>query len=181
MGEDAGDDDGGLIVRALAGDEQAFGCLVARHLDVARRVAYVHAPAADVDDVVQEGFVRAWTQLDRLRRGEGFRPWLVAIVANVARNRRRSGDRRMSWELRAPLPGRPPNPDDVAVTGAEVALALAAVAELRTAERDVVAYRFFLDLSEAETAHALGIPAGTVKSRLSRALSHLRHELGAAP
>jgi RNA polymerase sigma factor (sigma-70 family) len=173
--------DAELVVRALDGDESAFSCLVARHVDVARRVAFLHAPRHEIDDVIQDAFVRAWVDLPRLRTGEGFRPWLVAIVANHARNRRRGADRREIWEGRAPeWRQQPITPDEHVVSTEQVTLVLAAVSALREHERDVVVYRYFLDLSEAETAQALGVAVGTVKSRLSRALDRLRISMGAS-
>ena len=72
----------------------AYEELVRRYQDVAVRTAHVIAPAADADDAAQEAFVKAWIALPRFRHGSPFRPWLLQIVANEARNRRRSAGRR---------------------------------------------------------------------------------------
>lgn len=177
MGEDSD-----LLRLAVAGDGEAFGRLVAPHVAVARRVAYLHAPAADIDDVVQEALSRAWRQLPTLRAGSGLRAWIVAIVANCARNHHRGAIRRANWELRdaSRTVVDDAAPDEVAIDNDEAKAVLEAVERLPEGQRDVVAYRYFLDLSEAETAEALGIPIGTVKSRLSRAMTGLRTELKGA-
>jgi RNA polymerase sigma-70 factor (ECF subfamily) len=128
--------------------------------------------------VAQEGFVRAYRALDRFRLDAPFRPWLLRIVANEARNRVRSSGRRHQLELRIGEGFRPgdaaPSPEAVAVSNDERRRLLAMVNSLSEEDRQVIACRFFLDLSGEETAAALGVPAGTVKSRLSRALARLR-------
>ena len=65
------------------------------------RTAYLVAPEADAADAVQDGFLKAYAALARFRAGAPFRPWLLRIVANEARNRRRSADRRTGLALRA--------------------------------------------------------------------------------
>ena len=65
------------------------------------RTAYVVAPEADAADAVQDAFVKAYGALARFRAGAPIRPWLLRIVANEARNRRRSADRRAGLALRA--------------------------------------------------------------------------------
>jgi len=146
---------------------------------IAFRTAYVIARnASDAEDAAQEGFVKAWRALGRFREGAPFRPWLLRIVANEASNRRRSAGRRASLALRAateePSGGAAPSPE-AAVLSAELRASLfAAVADLPEEQRDVVALRYFLGLSELEVAETLGIPQGTVKSRTARALERLR-------
>jgi len=168
-----------LIDLSVAGDGAAFGRLVAPHLDVLRRVAYIHAPSADVDDVVQEALTRAWSHIGGLRGGTSLRAWLVSITANTARNRSRGAKRRRKWELVEASRARAeaPSAEDEAVPPGVAKDVLAAVEALPPGQQVVVAYRYFLDLSEAETAEVLGVPPGTVKSRLSRAMAVLRTEL----
>ena len=101
-----------LIDLARGGDADAFAELVTRHEVLATRVARVAAPAADLEDVVQEAFVKAWLALPRFHPGAAFRPWLCAIVANEARNRARSAGRREALALRAATPA--PSPADPA-------------------------------------------------------------------
>jgi RNA polymerase sigma-70 factor (ECF subfamily) len=106
----------------------------------------------------------------------------LAIVANEARNRRRSAGRREQLALRAaadPLSGGAvPSPEAALLEGERREELLAAVNGLREDDRLVLACRYFLGLSEVETASTLGWRRGTVKSRTSRALDRLRAELG---
>ncbi len=131
--------------------------------------------------MAQDGFVKAYQALGRFRAGAPFRPWLLQIVANEARNRRKATGRRAALALRAGAAAddrssgdAAPSPEAAALAGEQRRLLLEAVNGLREEDRLVIAYRFFFDLSEAEMAEALGCARGTVKSRLSRALGRLR-------
>ena len=147
------------------------------------RTAYLVAPEADAADAVQEGFLKAYAALPRFREGAPFRPWVLRIVANEARNRRRSAVRREGLGLRAAeaAPGEPTaaSPESEVIAAETREQLHAAIARLRDEDREVIGARYFLGLSEAETAEALAIPAGTVKSRTSRALGRLREALSA--
>src|ERR671934_1393306 len=95
-------EDSELIARAQRGDAAAYEEIVQRYQQVAYRTAYlITGSAADAEDAAQEGFVKAWRALWRFRPGAEFRPWLLKIVANEARNRRRSSGRRAGLALRA--------------------------------------------------------------------------------
>ena len=149
------------------------------HQGIAFRTAYLLAgSAAEAEDAAQDGFVKAYRALGRFRRGSPFRPWLLQIVANEARNRRRSAGRRAALALRAgeegSSGGAAPSPEGILLAGEDRERLLAAVNDLREEERLVIACRYFLELSEEETSAALGVRVGTVKSRTSRALEHLR-------
>jgi RNA polymerase sigma-70 factor (ECF subfamily) len=168
-----------LVLRAQRGDEHAFAHLVRAHQDMAFRVAYlITGTAADAEDAVQDGLVKTWRALARFRTGEPFRPWLLRIVANEARNRRRSAGRRAHLVLRAERErdsgDAAPSPEVSAVAADERRRLLAALEDLPEQARLVVACRYLLELSEQETAAALGIRQGTVKSRTSRALDRLQ-------
>ena len=146
---------------------------------IAFRTAYVIARnAADAEEAAQDGFIKAWRALGRFREGAPFRPWLLRIVANEASNRRRSAGRRASLALRAaaegPSGGAAPSPEAALLSAEQRTALLAAVETLPEEQRDVVALRYFLGLSEAEVAETLAIPQGTVKSRTARALERLR-------
>ena len=94
-------DETDLIGRAKRGDTHAYEELVYAHQGIAFRTAYVIAGnAADAEEAAQDGFVKAWRALGRFREGAPFRPWLLQIVANEARNRRRSAGRRTHLALR---------------------------------------------------------------------------------
>jgi RNA polymerase sigma-70 factor (ECF subfamily) len=157
--------------------------LVRRYQDVAMRTAYLIAPEADAADAVQDGFLKAYAGLSRFRDGAPFRPWLLRIVANEARNRRRSAGRRVGLALRASATAPPEaladSPESEVLADEARAQLHGALGGLRDEDREVIGARYLLGLSEAETAQALSIPAGTVKSRTSRALARLRVALEA--
>jgi RNA polymerase sigma factor (sigma-70 family) len=175
-------DDAALAALATAGDVDAYATLVRRHQRTAVRLAQVLSGApADAEDIAQEAFVKGYRSLHRFRADAPFRPWLLTIVANEARNRRRAGGRRDHYELTlasdrtsaAPAP----SPEGNVLAAAERDGLLSAVRALPRRQRDVVACRYLLELSEAETATVLGLSPGTVKSHLSRALARLRKEV----
>ena len=176
-------DEDALVARAREGDPDAFASLVRAHQDVAFRTAMlITRNAADAEDAAQEAFVKAHRALHRFRLGEPWRPWLLAIVANEARNRRRSAGRRDGLAARAaaahPPGAAPPGGEAAVLSGERRAELLAALGRLGEDDRLVLGCRYLLDLSERETAQALGCRPGTVKSRTSRALERLRAELG---
>jgi RNA polymerase sigma factor (sigma-70 family) len=153
------------------------------HQHVAFRTACLLAgSAADAEEAVQDGFVKAWQALGRFREGAPFRPWLLAIVANEARTRRRAAGRRAGWTIRAAQAARA-EPDaaespEAAVLATETRTTLVnALAQLDERDRTVLGLRYLLDLSEADMAAILNCRRGTVKSRLSRALERLREVL----
>jgi len=168
-----------LIRRARQGEDVAWERLVGQHQQAAFRLAcLVIGDAADAEDVAQEAFVKAFLSLDRFELGRPFRPWLMAITVNLARNRRRSFGRYLN-NLRR-LIEREPEPvhmhhygEDLQVQQ-EAQMLWQAVRQLNQKAQDVVYLRYFLEMSEAETAETLKIAPGTVKSRLHRALKQLR-------
>jgi RNA polymerase sigma-70 factor (ECF subfamily) len=159
------------------------------HQEIAFRVAFlITRSAQDAEDVTQEAFLKAWRAMDRFRPDAPFRPWLLRIVTNEARNRVRSDRRRRQmpgWDVETgPHPELASGPVDPAPSPEERVLAsderqrlLAALGRLRDDDRLVISARYLLELSEAEMAEAFGVPRGTVKSRLSRAMSRLRAAL----
>ena len=172
-------DESDLIGRAKRGDTHAYEELVYAHQGIAFRTAYVIAGnAADAEEAAQDGFVKAWRALGRFREGAPFRPWLLQIVANEARNRRRSAGRRSHLALRVatqePSGDAAPSPEASLLSAETRETLLAAVNDLPDDQRIVIALRFFVGLSEAEIAETLNLPTGTVKSRSARALERLR-------
>jgi RNA polymerase sigma-70 factor (ECF subfamily) len=169
-------------VRARRGDARAYEELVRPHEEIAFRVAHVITRnSADAEDAMQDALTKAWRALDRYRVDEPLRPWLLRIVANEARNRRRSAGRREHLVLRVAAASSAQDSGEAAPSPEEAALArdrrahlLAALEELPDAGREVLVCRYLLDLSEEETAAALDLPTGTVKSRSARALERLR-------
>jgi RNA polymerase sigma-70 factor (ECF subfamily) len=171
-----------LVVRAKHGDAAAYEELVRMHQAIAFRVALVAAgDRGDAEEAVQDGFVKAYRALGRFRDGAPFRPWLLRIVANEARNKRRASGRRSGLALRAAAAASgdaAPSPEAAALSHERRDELLAALAALDSRDRDVLVHRFLLDLGEDETAAALGVRRGTVKSRTSRALDRLRVVVG---
>ncbi len=172
-----------LVERARKGDARAYERLVAMHRQIAFRTAYlITGSAAEAEDAAQEGFVKAWRSLWRFRRGAELRPWLLKIVANEARNRVRSSGRRTSLALRVAHESSgdaAPSPEASLLEAERRETLLAAVNALPEPARLVIACRYFLELSEQETAAVLGVRHGTVKSRTARALARLREEVPA--
>jgi len=171
-----------LVERARGGDAAAFAALVRDHEEIAFRTAYLIARnAADAEDAAQVGLTKAWRALPRFRRGAPFRPWLLTIVANEARNRRRAAGRREGLALRAahelPSGDAAPSPEGRALAAEERTALLAALEQLSEDDRTVLSCRYLLDLAEEETAQVLSLRRGTVKSRTSRALGRLRRLL----
>jgi RNA polymerase sigma-70 factor (ECF subfamily) len=176
-------EDAELAERARDGDVGAYEELVTRYQSIAYRVAWLVARnAGDAEDAVQEAFVKAYFGLPRFRRGAPFKPWLLRIVANEAKNRLRSARRREALAVKAiaTRPGEAArSPEDAALSRDDAEALTEALDRLNERDRLVIAYRYLLDMSEAEVAAALGLRRGTVKSRLSRAMTKLRIELGA--
>lgn len=174
-------DDDRLTARARAGDRAAFGELVRRHQTAALRVAAVISGSTEeAKDIVQDAMVKAHRRL-AAHRGDGtVRSWMLRIVANEAKNHVRGRSRRLRRD--EGHAGRELRVTDAADTDALASLErrdLAdALARLRPDDRAVLGCRFVADLSERETSEVLGLALGTVKSRTSRALDRLRHELG---
>lgn len=168
-----------LVERARNGDVHAYEELVRRYQEVAVRLAYpiVGAPG-EAEDAVQEAFVKAFYALGRFRSGMPFRPWLLRIVTNEARNRRKAAGRRARLALQVaedrPSGDAVPSPEASVLEEEQRQMLLEAVNRMGEKDRVVIAYRYFLEMSEEEMAESLGWARGTVKSRLSRAMKRLR-------
>lgn len=140
------------------------------------RLAYlILSDEVEAEDVAQETFIRAYMKLDRFDRQRPLRPWLLKIAANLSRNRQRSVSRYWAalqrfWQNE---PVAAPRPSETAVQAKSQRL-WQAVRQLRPKAQEIIYLRYFLALSEAETAVTLNIAPGTAKSRLHRALKQLR-------
>lgn len=175
------DPDAELVERAKQGDVAAYGELVRRHQRDARRAAAAIGGIDGADDCAQEAFVRGFRSLHRFRSGAPFRPWILTIVVNVTRNQQRSTSR---WTRAATSTsdgrrtiGTRPSAEHEMLVGDRHDSLHAALDALPKKHREVVLCRYLLELTEQETAQVLDLPAGTVKSRLSRALDHLQSTL----
>jgi RNA polymerase sigma-70 factor (ECF subfamily) len=164
--------DAALILAARDGSEAALEVLFHRHWPHAHRAAYlVCQDRAGAEDIAQEAFLAAVRSLERFDRRRPFAPWLHRIVVNRAIDWTRMRAARHETTA-ASVPDRPahsdPEPDDDV---------LRAVGELDTDHRAVIVMRYLQDLSPGEIARALGLPRGTVNSRLRRGLDTLAERL----
>ena len=158
-----------LLEAIRDGSRTAWGDLFSRHADAAWRTAFaiVHDHAR-AEDVVQDAFVRAIRAAERFDRSRPFRPWLLRIVTNRALD-----------VLRHEQFATPGDIDhaDVIQSDDDPADIRGAIARLDPDRRVVVVLRYWLDLSPTEIADRLGVPVGTVGSRLARALAELGADL----
>jgi RNA polymerase sigma factor (sigma-70 family) len=173
-------DDRVLLERARVGERAAFGELIRRHQRAALRVAAVISGSTqEADDIVQDAFVNVHRGLGSYRGSGSVRSWLLRVVANHAKNHVRGASRRRHHDDRhAGLAVRTDEgADQAAVRHLEQRALAAALAALAVRDREILGCRFVAELTEAETADVLDIAPGTVKSRTSRALTRLQHEL----
>ncbi|MFG3552680.1 RNA polymerase sigma factor [Streptomyces sp. NPDC047725] len=171
--------------RFRRGDPDALAELYDEHAQVLYRYALrVTGDWAEAEDVVSATFLEAWRGREKLRpEGDGLRPWLLGIATNVIRRSART--RRIRDVALARLPKNDTVPDfaDDLVTqladAEQLRAAHAALARLRRRDREVFTLVVWAGLDYAAAAEALGIPVGTVRSRLSRARTRLRELSGA--
>jgi len=160
-----------LISWAKAGDRSAFDGLVGPFVNDAFRLAFgmLHDREA-AEDAVQEATLRSWRKLHNLRPGTEMRPWFLAIVANQCRTTVRG---RWWSVLRLDRPSDAPDSgfEDSFVRGADLR---AALRKLAVEYREALVLRYYLDLPLAEVAAIIGVPVGTVKSRINRGLAAMR-------
>jgi RNA polymerase sigma-70 factor (ECF subfamily) len=164
-----------LVREARDGREDAFEELVRLYGSEIYRLASAIVGPDDARDVAQESFVAAWRELPRLRQADRFEPWLRRIVINRARNALRSRRRRPTEPLTVSIVRQTPSgaTDFREAVHARETLD-AAFATLNADQRAVMALHYGADLSIRDTADAMGIAAGTAKSRLNGALRRLR-------
>jgi RNA polymerase sigma-70 factor (ECF subfamily) len=173
-------DDVTLITRARDDDRAAFAQLVRRHQSAALRVAAVICGSTnEAEDIVQDAMVDIHRHLRAYRGTGSVRAWMLRIVANHAKNHVRAKVRRLHRDDRhARLDLRTLGGADEAIdVRLEHEALAAALGRMNEPDRAVLACRFVAGLSEADTAAVLGTPVGTVKSRTSRALERLQHQL----
>jgi RNA polymerase sigma-70 factor, ECF subfamily len=166
-------DEAKLVRRARRGDREAFAALVKLHERSLYGTAYgITRSEWDAADAVQEALAEAYSKISRLRDPERFGAWLTRILVNKCND---------GFRVRKPLicVAEPPEPGQPHLyVGAEEGLDLmAAVQQLDSDHRMVVTLRYFRDMKIDDIAEVLGCPAGTVKSRLNRALARLNGTL----
>ena len=166
--------DAQLVARCRAGDQPAWAALVERF------ARYVHAiaigayrlPEADAEDVFQDVFARAYEHLDRLRDDDAVRPWLAQLTRNACVDRLRSAPREeaMGEEL------EPPDVDETLAALDEALTVREALGRLSPDCAEILDRFFARDESYRAIGEVLGIPSGTIASRISRCLDRLRLE-----
>jgi RNA polymerase sigma-70 factor (ECF subfamily) len=170
-----GDDDAELIRRIACGDQAAFRALIDRHARYLYGIAASLTNPADAEDVVQETFAAVLAA--KFRGESAVRTWLVQILVRQAAMHRRRRRRPMaSLDAGGAGPGGSERPTrSSAIAGAEAKLDLAAMLQTLSPEhRQVIVLREVEQMSYDEIAAALGVPRGTVESRLHRARAELR-------
>jgi len=172
--------DPNLRARLRAGDPDAFGVLFDECAHAVYNLGFrLTANWSAAEEVVSLTFLEAWRLRDRIDPGsEPLRPWLLGIAANVSRNLARSSRRHQAALSRLPPPSPVPDFADGLAGHLDDSARLREVGEalgaLRREEREVIALCVWSELDYATAARALGVPVGTVRSRLSRARSKLR-------
>jgi RNA polymerase sigma-70 factor, ECF subfamily len=170
-------DRGSAPGRDLTRRDAAFLLLADEHLDRAYRLARaILRDPTEAQDATHDAFVQAWRKWETLRDAERFEAWFDRILVNTCRNRLR-GNRRLATDISAEVAlatadhvGRT---EDREVIGA-------AIAALSPDHQIVVALRFYRDLTVGDIAARLGVPVGTVQSRLHYALKRLRDAIAPA-
>lgn len=176
-------DDADLVKRARTGDSEAFGVLVGRYEERILRLVRGMVPEADVLDVSQEAFLKAFRKLESFDGRSSFYTWIYRISANTAMDWRKKERRRRH----APLPEGSEGEDLVPGPGPGPTTELSrrelgreietAIANLPPKYREIVVLRETQGLSYEDIATTLGISKGTVESRLFRARERLREKL----
>jgi RNA polymerase sigma-70 factor, ECF subfamily len=167
-----------LVIRAREGDHDAFARLAAASIGrlnaVARLILHDYGRA---EDAVQDAFVDAWRDLRGLRDPDAFDAWLNRLLIRACQNAWRRDRRHQTIDLSNLTVGLVSPDAQAHVANAD--LLERGLRRLPIAQRSVLVLIFYLDLSQADAAATLGVPIGTLKSRLSRAIDALRAELAA--
>jgi RNA polymerase sigma factor (sigma-70 family) len=168
--------DAQLVSRCRSGDQAAWNELVERfsRYVFAICVQAFRLPPEDAEDVFQEVFARVYQHLDRLRSDDSIRPWIAQLTRRLCIDRLRSSGR----EGPAELDDLDPGGVDEALAGLEDALTVrASLDAVGDPCRDILDRFFCRDESYKAIGNALGLPAGTIASRISRCLGKVRAEL----
>ena len=171
------------VMRCQHGERDAFRYLVERYQDIVFGTAYnMTRNRALAEELAQDAFLSAWKGIRSFRRGRPFKPWLMRILVNtvMAHRRKRTVDTTPIGESEVEEESDAENPEDAAESRSEQQVLQRAIGELSPDHRQVVALRYFADMTVPEVARAAGLAEGTVKSRLFRAHQALRQQLAGA-
>jgi RNA polymerase sigma-70 factor, ECF subfamily len=164
-------DDIELLRLAADGDRAAFHALVDRHAQRLYRLAVsLVGNSSDAEDVLQETFIGAFKGLRSFEERSSVKTWLTRILVMQAAQLRRSRKRRMTQPMEDSIPTGAGSPE----IGLDVQ---AAIGKLSPEHREILVLREFEQMSYEEIAQVLGVPRGTVESRLHRARGEMREKL----
>lgn len=172
-------DDATLVHAAREGDRAAFGHLYERYARMVHGVLLAKVPAGDVDDLVQDVFLKALRRLSTLRESGSFGPWLAAIARNVASDYHRRS-----------VPEDPltddPSDNDIDVENASgdhegPAAILDVIRNLPDAYRETLILRLVEGMTGPEIAERTGLTHGSVRVNLHRGMQQLRAKLNPRP
>jgi RNA polymerase sigma factor (sigma-70 family) len=168
--------DAELVTRCRAGEQAAWNELVERfsRYVYAISVQAFRLPSHDADDVFQEVFARVYQHLDRLRNDEAIRPWIAQLTRRLCIDRIRAGGREVAAD---PDTLEPAEVDDTLAVLDEALAVRDGLDAVGEPCREILDRFFCRDESYRVIGEAMGIPAGTIASRISRCLGKLRAEL----
>jgi RNA polymerase sigma factor (sigma-70 family) len=173
-------DEAELVAKARQADEAAWTAIVRSYQEPVFRMAYlILGDRHEAEDAAQETLIRAYRSLHQFDLQRQLKPWLLSIAANTAKNRRRAGWRylkavRRLFRLEEGIAADPSQDSNTAIDSLNL---WQAVQSLSQNDQRIIYLRYFMELSVAETASALDISPGTVKSRLHRALARLKDSI----
>lgn len=171
--------DARLWARACAGDHSAFGDLFVRHANRIHNYCFRRTGSWSLaEDATSQTFMEAWRKRSSIAVTDSLLPWLFVAANNVCRNAERASRRAANLLAKTPVPEQVgDHADEVAArvdSERQMQHVLAALRTLKRADQDVVAMCDWEGLSYGEAAAVLGVPIGTVRSRLSRARARLK-------
>lgn len=171
--------DADLVRQVAAGDRMAFAALYERHGQaVLAHIVLVVGERTLAEEILQDTMLALWKSAASFRGESTVRSWLIAIARRKARDRmRRRQVRTVTDDILSCWPSPEPSPEDLTLRRAEAAAVAEAIGELGVRHREVLGLVYDANLTLADAANVLGVPLGTVKSRLAGARSALARSL----
>jgi len=170
-------DDSPLVRAARAGDRVAFGHLYDRYARMVHGILLARVPLTDVDDLVQDVFLRALPRLHSLRELNRFGAWLAAIARNCANDYHRRDVAEVEFDEETPEATGPDKPA-VRPYNVEAESVLVVIRSLPEAYRETLLLRLVEGMTGPEIAARTGLTAGSVRVNLHRGMQRLREKLG---